>query len=109
MARAPDAGVAASLSAFAQSVGYLVASVGPLMVGLLHTATGSWNIPVVLLLVLAAIELAVGVLAGRPLTLPPGPGDSVRVESPQDRGGRPPGSKPSPTRVSGTGRARRAI
>ena len=46
MARAPDAGAAASLSAFAQSVGYLVASVGPLMVGLLHTATGSWNIPV---------------------------------------------------------------
>jgi MFS transporter, CP family, cyanate transporter len=47
-----------------------VASVGPLMVGLLHTATGSWNIPVVLLLVLAAIELAVGILAGRPLMLP---------------------------------------
>src|SRR6516225_5563789 len=38
MARAPDASVAASLSAFAQSVGYLVASVGPLMVGLLHSA-----------------------------------------------------------------------
>src|SRR6476646_9778853 len=36
LARAPDAGVAASLSAFAQSVGYLVASAGPLMVGLLH-------------------------------------------------------------------------
>ena len=70
MARAPDAGVAASLSAFAQSVGYLVASAGPLMVGLLHTATGSWNIPVALLLVLAAVELAVGMLAARPLMLP---------------------------------------
>jgi CP family cyanate transporter-like MFS transporter len=70
MARAPDAGVAASLSAFAQSVGYLVASAGPLEVGLLHTATGSWDIPVVLLLVLAVAELAVGVLAGRPLLLP---------------------------------------
>ena len=51
LARAPDARVAASLSAFSQSVGYLVASVGPLMVGLLHSATGSWNIPVTLLLV----------------------------------------------------------
>jgi len=119
MARAPDAGVAASLSAFAQSVGYLVASAGPLMVGLLHTATGSWDIPVVLLLVLAAVELVVGVLAGRPLVLPPGPGGSGGPEgsggkeSPQDqgghRGGRPPGGKRSPTRVSGTGRARRAI
>jgi len=70
MARAPDAGVAASLSAFAQSGGYLVASVGPLMVGLLHTATGSWNIPVILLLVLCGAELATGVLAARPLVLP---------------------------------------
>jgi CP family cyanate transporter-like MFS transporter len=92
MARAPDARVAASLSAFAQSVGYLVASAGPLEVGLLHTATGSWNIPVVLLLVLAAVELAVGVLAARPLVLPAAQA-----------------SQQSPTRVSGTGRAWRAI
>jgi CP family cyanate transporter-like MFS transporter len=92
LARAPDAGVAASLSAFSQSVGYLVASVGPLMVGLLHSATGSWNIPVALLLVLCAIELATGVLAGRPLTLPAVPPRSQK-----------------PTRVSETGRSRRAI
>jgi len=70
MARAPNPGVAASLSAFSQSVGYLVASVGPLVVGLLHSATGSWNLPVVLLLALAACELVVGLLAGRPLVLP---------------------------------------
>ena len=70
LARAPDAGVAASLSAFAQSVGYLVASAGPLVVGLLHSATGSWNLPVALLLVLCAVELATGLLAGRPLQLP---------------------------------------
>jgi MFS transporter, CP family, cyanate transporter len=78
MARAPDAGVAASLSAFAQSVGYLVASAGPLEVGLLHSATGSWDIPVILLLVLAAVELAVGVLAGRPLVLPSAAQQSAR-------------------------------
>src|SRR6201989_1584821 len=63
LARAPDSGVAASLSAFAQSVGYLVASVGPLVVGLLHSATGSWNLPLALLLVLCAAELATGLLA----------------------------------------------
>jgi len=89
MARAPDAGVAASLSAFSQSVGYLVASVGPLEVGLLHSATGSWDIPVVLLLVLCAAELVVGVLAGRPLVLPSAPSQG----------------QSTPTRVSGTGRA----
>ena len=99
MARAPDAAAAASLSAFAQSVGYLVASVGPLMVGLLHTATGSWDIPVALLLVLAAVELVVGVLAGRPLVLPAAtqgaaglgglaaPGGYGGMESPREQGG----------------------
>ena len=90
MARAPDAGVAASLSAFSQSVGYLVASVGPLMVGLLHSATGSWNIPVALLLALCAAELATGLLAGRPLVLP-------AVTPPPAR------EAHSPTRMSETG------
>jgi CP family cyanate transporter-like MFS transporter len=70
VARAPDSGAAASLSAFAQSVGYLVASAGPLEVGLLHDATGGWDIPVALLLVISGAELAVGVLAARPLVLP---------------------------------------
>jgi MFS transporter, CP family, cyanate transporter len=91
MARAPNPGVAASLSAFSQSVGYLVASAGPLEVGLLHTATGSWDVPVALLLVLAGFELAVGVLAGRPLVLPavtkePAPGGSAARDRLGDRG-----------------------
>jgi MFS transporter, CP family, cyanate transporter len=84
MARAPDPGLAASLSGFAQSVGYLVASVGPLMVGLLHTATGSWDIPMVLLLVISGCELAVGVFAARPLVLPvapPGEQNATRVSA----------------------------
>jgi CP family cyanate transporter-like MFS transporter len=90
LARAPNAAVAASLSAFAQSVGYLVASVGPLVVGLLHSATGSWNLPVVLLLVLCAAELATGMLAGRPLQLP----SVTPPPAPETR---------NTTRVSGTG------
>jgi len=90
LARAPDAGVAASLSAFAQSVGYLVASAGPLVVGLLHSATGSWNLPLALLLVLCAAELATGLLAGRPLQLP----SVTPPPAPETR---------NTTRVSGTG------
>jgi CP family cyanate transporter-like MFS transporter len=91
MARAPNPGVAASLSAFSQSVGYLVASVGPLVVGLLHTATGSWDLPLVLLLALAVCELVVGLLAGRPLVLPavsaaPPPGAARRRDRLGDRG-----------------------
>jgi MFS transporter, CP family, cyanate transporter len=77
MARSPNPGVAASLSAFSQSVGYLAASAGPLEVGLLHTATGSWDLPVTVLLVLTGVELAVGLLAGRPLVLPADPGGPI--------------------------------
>jgi MFS transporter, CP family, cyanate transporter len=91
MARAPNPGAAASLSAFSQSVGYLVASVGPLVVGLLHTATGSWNLPMVLLLALGGCELVAGLLAGRPLVLPavsaaPRPGAARRRDRLGDRG-----------------------
>lgn len=41
--RAPDARVATELSGMTQSVGYTLASLGPLMVGLIHDWTGSWN------------------------------------------------------------------
>jgi MFS transporter, CP family, cyanate transporter len=71
MARAPDPATAASLSAFAQGAGYLVASLGPLLLGFLHAATGGWTIPVVVLLVLAAAQVISGWLAGRALTVPP--------------------------------------
>jgi len=87
MARAPDPGTAASLSGFAQSVGYLVAAAGPLAVGLLHTATGSWSIPLALLLILAGCGLAVGVLAARPLVLPGGSGGHGGADSPPVRRG----------------------
>jgi CP family cyanate transporter-like MFS transporter len=70
MARAPDPATAASLSAFAQGAGYLVASLGPLLLGFLHAATGGWTIPVVVLLVLAVAQVIAGWLAGRALTVP---------------------------------------
>ncbi len=69
MARAPDPATAASLSAMAQAAGYLFASTGPLEVGLVHSATGSWNPPVVVLLGLTVLLLVSGLLAARPVTL----------------------------------------
>jgi CP family cyanate transporter-like MFS transporter len=68
--RAPDPVASASLSAFTQGAGYLVAAPGPLAIGFLHTATGSWTIPIVILLAILAAELVVGWPAGRPATLP---------------------------------------
>ncbi len=70
MARAPDSVTAASLSAFAQGGGYLVATAGPLAFGLLHAATGNWTVPVVALLAVFGFEVAVGSRAGRARTLP---------------------------------------
>jgi len=69
-ARAPDPVTSASLSAFTQGGGYLVATAGPLLAGLLHAVTGTWTVPVMVMLVVIAFEGAVGWLAGRARTLP---------------------------------------
>ncbi|MFD0344280.1 MFS transporter [Streptomyces sp. NPDC127117] len=50
----------AALSTFSQSAGYLLASVGPLGIGLLRSATGDWTLPLAVLLALAALQLLVG-------------------------------------------------
>jgi CP family cyanate transporter-like MFS transporter len=70
MARAPDPRVAASLSGFAQSVGYLVAATGPLLVGFLHSALSGWTVPVAVLLVITGLQLTAGWPAARDVTLP---------------------------------------
>ena len=70
MARAPDPVTAASLSSFAQGIGYLLASVGPLLIGFLHAATGGWTVPLAVLLGVAVLQLITGWLAGRAMTVP---------------------------------------
>jgi MFS transporter, CP family, cyanate transporter len=70
IARAETSAVAASLSALAQGFGYLLAALGPLTVGLLHSATHAWTAPVVFLLVATGVELVVGLLAARERTVP---------------------------------------
>ncbi|HUA41910.1 MAG TPA: MFS transporter [Streptosporangiaceae bacterium] len=69
MARAPDPAAAASLSAFAQGAGYLIASTGPVAIGFLHDATGGWTAPGLVLLGIAALQLVTGWLAGRARTV----------------------------------------
>jgi CP family cyanate transporter-like MFS transporter len=63
--RTPDQAHAAELSAMAQSVGYLVAAAGPLVVGVLRDTSGSWTAPIVFLLVILFPLLAAGFAAGR--------------------------------------------
>ncbi|MEU5988217.1 MFS transporter [Spirillospora sp. NPDC047418] len=64
--RAPSPSVAAALSGMAQTGGYLLAATGPLAVGVLHEATGGWDVPLALLLVLVVPEVVFGLLAARP-------------------------------------------
>jgi CP family cyanate transporter-like MFS transporter len=72
-ARAPDPVTSASLSAFTQGAGYLVAAAGPLVVGFLHAATGGWTVPVLALLVVVGGQGIVGWQAARARTLPAAP------------------------------------
>ncbi|HEX7745821.1 MAG TPA: MFS transporter [Micromonosporaceae bacterium] len=63
-ARTADGTVA--LSAFAQSTGYAIAALGPLLVGLLYEATGGWTAPIGVLLAALAMQTAAGLGIARP-------------------------------------------
>lgn len=63
--RTRDHHQAASLSGMAQSIGYLLASLGPVLVGALHDATGSWQPGLILIIVSTCGMLVFGILAGR--------------------------------------------
>jgi len=56
---------AADLSGMAQSVGYVMAATGPIAIGVLHDATGSWNAALVVVLALVVAQLVVSLLAAR--------------------------------------------
>jgi MFS transporter, CP family, cyanate transporter len=65
VARSPDHAHTGQLSTMAQGTGYLIACLGPLGLGLLHSATGSWTVPILALTAVLAVELIAGVLASR--------------------------------------------
>ncbi|MFC4068238.1 CynX/NimT family MFS transporter [Actinoplanes subglobosus] len=53
------------LSAFAQSIGYLFAIPGPILVGALHDASGGWRVPLALMVALMIPQIIAGIAAGR--------------------------------------------
>ena len=63
--RSPDAGTAAQLSGMAQAVGYMLASFGPLLLGLAHQWTGDWRAAGPLLIAYTAVGMAGAAGAGR--------------------------------------------
>lgn len=63
--RARTAEETAQLSGMAQGLGYLIAGTGPLLFGVLHDVTGGWTVPWILFLVVYAVQMATGAVAGR--------------------------------------------
>lgn len=63
--RTRSARQAASLSGMAQGVGYSLAAAGPPVMGMLHDALGSWQVPLGICAMLALVIAAMGMLAGR--------------------------------------------
>jgi CP family cyanate transporter-like MFS transporter len=56
----------AALSGFTQSVGYLVAALGPFGMGFLYDLTGGWNVPLTALIVLVVPQLIAALTVARP-------------------------------------------
>jgi MFS transporter, CP family, cyanate transporter len=63
--RARNAEDTAQLSGMAQGFGYLFASTGPFLFGLLHDLSGDWHVPFVLFFSVYAVQLTAGWFAGR--------------------------------------------
>ncbi|MFP7297080.1 CynX/NimT family MFS transporter [Neobacillus niacini] len=63
--RARNANQAAALSGMAQSTGYLLAAVGPLIIGYLFDLAHSWTIPIITLILVSVVVIIFGMLSGR--------------------------------------------
>jgi len=63
--RTEDAARTSELSGMAQSAGYVLAACGPLGLGVAHDVTGSWTVPLALLLGAALVQGVAAWVAGR--------------------------------------------
>lgn len=62
-ARTPDGTVA--LSAFTQGAGYLIAGLGPLLMGVFYELTGGWTVPLGFLILVVAVQTVAGLAIAR--------------------------------------------
>ncbi len=63
--RSKDVESTTELSGMAQSIGYLIAAIGPILIGRIFDMTNNWNIPLILLVVVASIKLFMGLAVGK--------------------------------------------
>lgn len=57
---------AVALSGFTQGLGYSLAAVGPLGIGVLHQVTGGWSVPLTVLIASAVVAAGAGIIVARP-------------------------------------------
>src|SRR5690554_2241935 len=67
--RSEDSDTATELSGMAQSIGYLLAALGPILLGGLFDITGNWNYSLFTLLLIALVKLYMGLGAAKPVKL----------------------------------------
>ncbi len=65
--RTRDPSVTARLSGFVQPAGYLLAAVGPVLIGIVHSATDSWTVPILLLMATVVPFTWAGLRVSRPV------------------------------------------
>lgn len=63
--RAKNAKDANDLSGMAQSIGYLLAALGPVVIGYLHDLTGEWKTPLFVMVFITILVILFGLGAGR--------------------------------------------
>ena len=54
-----------ALSGLSQSIGYLLAAVGPTVTGKIYDQIGSWSAPITVLLIFAVMLTVLGYMAGK--------------------------------------------
>ncbi|MFD4816639.1 CynX/NimT family MFS transporter [Peribacillus butanolivorans] len=63
--RTESAQQAADLSGMAQSIGYLLAAIGPILIGLIHDLTHSWALPKLILIFITVFLIISGAFVGQ--------------------------------------------
>ena len=71
--RTRDHRQAAALSLMAQSIGYFIAALGPIIFGLLHDMSHGWTLPLLAMAASLVVQAAAGFGAGRDMQIGDGP------------------------------------
>ena len=64
--RSHDEHQVTSLSGMVQCIGYLMASIGPILIGYIYQITLNWNIPIFICLFCSVVIMFLSILAGSP-------------------------------------------